>query len=460
MAIQWYYGNQVGGTYYARLEVAISDIGDGKIKTDVYMRLNYRRIESTARPYKVTVDNVQHANYNRYMAIGTTSANTRVHLGQYIQTPGYSKYFTFEVLSYNTNYPGNMSVSGSFTTESAPPPPTTICGLPQSVSINPSGIIAPGDTVTVSWSGATNGTGNTITGYDIDYATSSDGSSWSSWTYRKTVNTTSGSGSWDDVPGISRGQYQKYRVRTRGTAGSNWYSGYKESSNTIQMNRLPVMSSLTRNKTVIPEQESSTITYSGSADSGDSGQSITKFEKRFYRSDGSVPNWSDVTSSNGTFSFSETVSSGDAEAGKRFECQVRAYDGKEYSSVSTVSTTVNTKPVINSITTTPDGDTVAISTFVQWSASDADSGQTLKYDLVRVSASDSGMSSNVTEKTVASQISANSYTDDYLGDSSTPEGYYVAYKVRATDTYNWSNWSSTVKGGRKNQKPNAPTFGF
>lgn len=102
----------------------------------------------------------------------------------------------------------------------------TACTAPTSFTASPS--VTDRD-VTLAWSGASGGVNNAITGYEIQFATSADGTSWSGWVAVKTVTGTTTT----DSIGIERGYYEKYRIRTRGAAGSSYYSGWKE-SNKIQ----------------------------------------------------------------------------------------------------------------------------------------------------------------------------------------------------------------------------------
>ena len=55
----------------------------------------------------------------------------------------------------------------------------TPCGLPTAFSL--SATLTEG-AVTLSWSGATHGAGNTITAYELQYSESTDGSTWGTWT--------------------------------------------------------------------------------------------------------------------------------------------------------------------------------------------------------------------------------------------------------------------------------------
>ena len=70
--------------------------------------------------------------------------------------------------------------------------PVSACGAPTSCSVNST--LAEGN-VTLSWSGASSGTGNAISSYEIQYSDSSNNSTWGSLDALTTVSTTATSGS-------------------------------------------------------------------------------------------------------------------------------------------------------------------------------------------------------------------------------------------------------------------------
>ncbi|MDV2887986.1 hypothetical protein RYX45_22725, partial [Alkalihalophilus pseudofirmus] len=88
---------------------------------------------------------------------------------------------------------------------------------PTSCTVSPT--LAEGD-VTLSWSGASGGINNTISSYEIQYSDSADNITWGAWTALTTVTTTASSGSVSVAPPSTRGNYRRFRVRTRGTAGA------------------------------------------------------------------------------------------------------------------------------------------------------------------------------------------------------------------------------------------------
>lgn len=111
------------------------------------------------------------------------------------------------------------------------------CGAPTSCSL--SSTLSTGN-VTLSWSGASAGTSNSITGYKIQRCESSNGSSWGSWADLTTVSSTSTSASLTVSPPSTAGNYYKYRVLTMGSAGSSYYSGWFESSNSLRRDHAPL----------------------------------------------------------------------------------------------------------------------------------------------------------------------------------------------------------------------------
>lgn len=105
----------------------------------------------------------------------------------------------------------------------------TACGAPTSPSVSTT--LSRG-AVTLSWGAGSAGTNNSVTGYDVEQRESSDGSSWGSWA---TVSGSPVTGtSLSVTPPGTVGNYYQYRVRTRGSAGSDYYSGWVTSTNTLR----------------------------------------------------------------------------------------------------------------------------------------------------------------------------------------------------------------------------------
>lgn len=128
-------------------------------------------------------------------------------------------------------------------------------------------------TVSLSWGGANGGTNNEISGYLVEYAESTDNASWGSWTY---YNTYTSSPQTVDTPSV--GKYRKYRVRTLGSAGSDWHS--EKATETGSVLRLQTITRCVAPKTVtiantITAATMNTLSWSGA--SGGTNNSISGY---------------------------------------------------------------------------------------------------------------------------------------------------------------------------------------
>lgn len=206
------------------------------------------------------------------------------------------------------------------------------CGEPQTVSI--SSTLVESDP-TLSWSGAAAGDGNSITGYEIQYAESTDGSTYGSWTALKTVSSTATSGSTTVTKPSARGYYRKYRIRTQGSLGSDYYSTWVETS-AARYNSVPEAPATV---TVAPATyESGGVTVSWSA-SSDVDNNVTRYElQRSASSDGvSWGAWDDVNTELSGLSY---VDSPTVTRGEYIKYRVRAVDSLGVASGYTESSAV------------------------------------------------------------------------------------------------------------------------
>lgn len=139
---------------------------------------------------------------------------------------------------------------------------TTACGAPNSCSVSP--ILAEGN-ATLSWSGASGGISNAISSYEIQYSDSTDSLTWGAWTALTTVTTSASSGSVSVEPPPTRGNYRRFRVRTRGTAGASYYSGWKASTNSVRRNTAPKPAASAVASPAVYSNETITLTWSGAS---------------------------------------------------------------------------------------------------------------------------------------------------------------------------------------------------
>ena len=137
-------------------------------------------------------------------------------------------------VSYNGNRITSLSVSAKITSSNTAS--ATDCSAPTSVTVA-STSADPGGKVTLRWSGAKAGTANSITGYDIQKR-EYDGESWGSWTSASpsSVSSTSTSSSASVTVSSVPGNLTQFRVRTKGSAGSSYYSGWSSASSSVTSN--------------------------------------------------------------------------------------------------------------------------------------------------------------------------------------------------------------------------------
>lgn len=124
--------------------------------------------------------------------------------------------------------PSNHSLQIIYT----PPAP---CRQPTNITVSPS---VAETTATLAWSGAAGGGANSITGFEIEFGDSSDGDNWGAWQALAIVASSSGSGSRTVDPPPIRGEYRRFRIRTRGVLGEAYYSDWATSGN-LRKNMLP-----------------------------------------------------------------------------------------------------------------------------------------------------------------------------------------------------------------------------
>lgn len=237
------------------------------------------------------------------------------------------------IWSTNANEMGQFYTGSSYYRASAAMFAYTQCGAPTyfSVSSTSSTNIKYSENVTVEWSGATAGIGQSITGYKILYKY---GSYPTLISFDGEINVSAAATSVTiPIPfknsTSNRGKTAYFRIRTLSN-NSSYHSNFKNCSNTVKCNSLPVINTLTSDKQIFSSTETIKPKITISASDID-GQGISYY---YQKSDSSTKtkftSEEILTLSAGTYYF-------------------YAYDGKEYSVSKSIKFTQNIKPIIENI---------------------------------------------------------------------------------------------------------------
>ena len=170
--------------------------------------------------------------------------------------------------------------------------PITQVGAPTNAYVSPTNAETSS---TLFFSGVTQGVYNTVTGYGYQYADSADGVTYGAWSSETTVTTPDLAGSFSVNVPSTRGHYRKFRIRTRGDAGSQYYSNWYDLSTTLRKNTAPTApTTLGFNRTLF--EDAVRFTWSGAT--AGLGNAIASYTLAY------------STSDNGSSFSSETVITG------------------------------------------------------------------------------------------------------------------------------------------------------
>lgn len=333
----------------------------------------------------------------------------------------------------------------------------TACGAPTSCSV--SSTLAEG-AVTLSWSGATSGTNNTISSYEIQYSESSDNSSWGSWTALTTVSTTATSGSVSVSPPSTRGYYRRFQVHTRGAAGSSYYSGWKVSSNTVRKNTLPTAPT---NFTASPanyNNENVTLSWSGAA-SGTSA--IKQYNIEHCTSiDGTTwSSWSALATVTTSSTSGSKVVTPTTVAGTYTKYRLSVTDTlgavsaayKESNSIYAAITACGAPTACSVSATLAEGNVT-----LSWSGASGGAGNTISSYEIQYSESTDG--STWGGWTALTTVATTATSGSLSVSPSATRGNYRRFQVRTRGTAGadyYSEWKVSTTHVRKNTLPTAPT---
>ena len=186
----------------------------------------------------------------------------------------------------------------------------------------------------MTWSGVANATANSVTGYEIMYRDSSNGSSWGSWTeYGDGFYSSSARSATLSLP--SARNYRQFRIRAIGSAGYDYYSGWTECSAVLRA----AMPTTPGSMTVTPTTwESGNVSLSWD-ESTATGATISRYyiEYRLKPYGNSYGSWTALANTTALkYEYSPNLAKGSS-----IQYRTRAYSSdaaySSYSSVVTVS---------------------------------------------------------------------------------------------------------------------------
>jgi hypothetical protein len=325
-----------------------------------------------------------------------------------------------------------QSDSGTWTLDSIGPE-ATACGAPTACSFSPT--VSEGNT-SVTWSGATAGTGNTITGYDLEYAESSDGATWGEWISAGTITTTASSYTSTISAPATRGYYKRVRVRTRGSAGASFYSAWKVSTNTVRKATLPTAPTSCSVSATLAEGN---VTLSWSGAGSGSGHAIASYDIQYSdSSDNSTwGGWTALKTVTTTATSGSTSVAPPTTRGyyRRFRIRAVSALGTSYYSpwkVSTNSVRKNTVPTApTSITASPTPYSTEDIT-LSWSGASAGTGTIKGYQIASRTSTDNATWSAWTVLTTTTSASA---SGTYTPAVSRTNGVYTQFGIWTIDSF-------------------------
>ena len=212
--------------------------------------------------------------------------------------PDYGKYYNYRLVTEGEYINSAPSTVKKLTTLTP-----TACGAPSAATL--SGTVAE-TAPTLTYSGASSGTINGITGYEIQYAESTNNSVWGDWTALKTVTNGVSSGSTTVALSATRSYYRKYRIRTQGAAGATYYSGWKETGS-CRYNSVPTAPTSFEASPAIYVSGNIALAYPGATDLDNN---ISTYNVQYATSADGISWGSWVSLANGATSHTPTLSPG------------------------------------------------------------------------------------------------------------------------------------------------------
>lgn len=326
---------------------------------------------------------------------------------------------------------------------------TTACTAPDNVRLSASSF---GNTLRLLWDAGAGGVGNTLTGYEIQQAIKPAGGSWGSWTAH-TVTGASATSVDIDAGGIPRTASVKYRIRTRGAAGSSYYSGWVESGTAY---RVPeALGAPTAVKATALFDKTISITWSGAK--SQTGNTISSYQLQ-YRIQHPGLTWGDwmyfgtipSTSTSGSYLYTPA-----AVYGEKYQFRVRAQGtaGESYYSGYTESNIAvrNSPPTAPIYLTASSGLITSGGTLtLTWGGAGDVDGNLAQYLLYK--------SVNGGARQQIAQVASSGASGTYRYTAVESAGAVLVFSIRAVDAMGYTSDYTSSGKVQINAPPSAPTL--
>ena len=429
---------------------ATSDVSGKPFETKVALDWSGAKsgTANTISKYEIQYRVYANSAWGSWTALGsTTSTSSNVNMSSKVNR---GEYVQFRIRTQGSA--GSSYYSGWKTSSNIQRQPYTQCQAPTSFTITPDVFE---DTVTFTWSGANAGSNNSIKGYYIQYATSSNKSTWGDWTKLTTIDLTTKNGSKaiNISSKVSRGHYVKFRIRTLGNAGSDYYSDYKTSSPDSIQRQPYTQCGLPSTFTATDINSSSTskfeITLSWSGASNGTANTISSYYIWYATSSNNSTwgSWQDLTSVSST-SVSGTKSldiTANVDRGKyvKFRIQVRGSAGSNFYSGYKETSSIRRNPYTNcsaptTITISSDvsGQPFENNITIAWSGASSGVSNSIKSYLIRyaTSSDNSNWSSYADLTTVSLTTTSGSQTINVS--SKVTRKHYIKVAIKTIGTIN------------------------
>jgi len=333
---------------------------------------------------------------------------------------------------------------------------TTEAGAPTACSLSQT--LAEGN-VTLSWSGAKAGTNNAISAYEIQYSDSTNNSTWGNWIALTVVSSTATSGSLSVSPPSTRGNFRRFRIRTRGTAGSDYYSPWLVSSNSVRKNTLPSAPTTVIASPEVHSNEPITLTWSGAA-GGTSAIKGYLISRRTSNDNTTWTEWEELATinlnaSSGSYNPAVTNVSGTyTQFSIRTIDVLGAISSEKISNSIYCNITACVEPALFILSATIAEGNLTLT----WSDAAAGAGNAIiGYE---IEYSDSSDGSTWDTWTLLKTVSSNNTSGSTSASPTTIRGHYRRFRIRTLGTAGssyYSNWKISANSVRKNILPTPPS---